>query len=171
MDIALLLVRLAVGGTLAAHGAQKVFGWFGGHGPRGTAEFLQSLGFHPARSYAWLLGLTELVAGLALAAGFLTPLAAAGVAGVMLTAIAVVHWSKGFFNADGGIEHPLVLGVAAIATAFSGGGRWSLDNAFDWTLDGGGWGIAALVIAVVASALVLSARGVRVHRRRSALST
>lgn len=166
MDIALLLIRVAVGGTLAAHGAQKLFGVFGGHGPRGTAGFLESLGIRPARPFAWLLGGTEFVGGLALAAGFLTPLAAAGVAGVMLAAVAIVHWSHGFFSTEGGIEFPFVLAVAAIAMAFSGGGRWSLDHAFDWTLGGNGWGIAAAVIAVVASGSVVLTRGIQVHHDR-----
>jgi len=164
MDIALLLVRVVVGGTLAAHGAQKLFGWFGGHGLAGAAGFLESLGFRPGRRYAWLLGGTELVAGLALAAGFLTPLAAAGVAGVMLAAIAVVHWRKGFFNVDGGLEFPLTLAVAALAMAFSGAGRWSLDHALDWTLGGEAWGITATVIAALAAGAVVSTRGIRVHR-------
>lgn len=170
MDIALLLVRLAVGGILAAHGVQKLFGWFGGHGLAGTAGFLESLGFRPGGPYAWLLGGTELAAGLALAAGFLTPLAAAGVAGVMFAAIAVVHWQKGFFNMDGGYEFPLALAVSAIAMGFSGGGRWSLDHAFDWALGGEEWGIAAAVIAALAAGAVVFARGIRVHRtgRRSA---
>jgi putative oxidoreductase len=164
MDLALLLIRLAVGLTLAAHGAQKRFGWFHGHGMTGTGGFLESLGFQPGRAYAWLLGGTELAGGLALAGGFLTPLAAAGVAGVMLAAIAVVHWDKGFFNMDGGYEFPLVLGVAALAMAFSGAGRWSLDHLFGWTLGSEAWGIAALVLAAVVSTAVVSARGIRVHR-------
>lgn len=164
MDIALLLIRLAVGGILAAHGAQKLFGWFGGHGLAGTAGFLESLGFRPGRPYTWLLGGTELAAGLALAAGFVTPLAAAGVAGVMLAAIAVVHWPKGFFSMDGGYEFPLALAVSAIAMAFSGAGRWSVDHAFDWTLGGEEWGTAAAVIAALAAGAVASARGIRFRR-------
>lgn len=164
MDIALLLVRVVVGGILAAHGAQKLFGWFGGHGLAGTAGFLESLGFRPGRAYAWLLGSTELIAGSALAVGFLTPLAAAGVAGVMLAAIAVVHWRKGFFNENGGCEFPLALGAAALAMAFSGGGRWSLDRALDWTLSGGEWGIVAAVLAALAAGAVVSVRGIRVQR-------
>jgi putative oxidoreductase len=165
MDVALLLIRLAVGGTVAAHGAQKVFGWFNGHGIAGTGGFLESLGFRPGRMYAWLLGGAELAGGLALAAGLLTPIAAAVVAGVMLAAIAVVHWQKGFFNMDGGFEFPLALGVGAVAMAFSGAGRWSLDHAFDWALGDDAWGIAAAVVATLACAAVVSSRGIRVHRR------
>lgn len=165
MDIALLLIRLAVGVTVAAHGAQKLFGWFHGHGLRGTAGFLESLGFRPGMPYAWLLGSTELAAGLALAGGFLTPVAAAGVAGVILAAVAVVHWEKGFFAMDGGYEFPLVLAVAAAAMAFSGAGRWSADHALNWSLAGEGWGAAAAVVAVLACAAVTATRGIRVHRR------
>jgi putative oxidoreductase len=165
MDIALLLIRLAVGVTVAAHGAQKLFGWFAGHGLRGTAGFLESLGFRPGKPYAWLLGGTEFGAGLALAAGFLTPLAAAGVAGVMLAAIAVVHWDKGFFSMDGGYEFPLVLAIGACAMAFSGPGSWSVDHALDCSLAGDGWGVAAAALAVVACAAVTATRGIRVHRR------
>jgi putative oxidoreductase len=112
-----------------------------------------------------LSGITELVGGLALAAGFLTPLGAAAVGGVMLTAVASAHWGKGFFLATGGCEFPLALGVVALACAFSGGGRWSLDNALDWTLRGGGWGIAAVILAVVASVAVMAAGGVLGQRR------
>ena len=165
LDIALLLVRVVVGLTVAAHGAQKLLGWFGGHGIRGTAGFLESLGFNPGRPYAWLLGGVELVGGLALAAGFVTPMAAAAVAGVMLAAIAVVHWQHGFFAMDGGYEFPLTLAVTARATAFSGGGRWSVDRALDWTFGSERWGIAAAVMAVLCAAVAVSARGIRVHRR------
>lgn len=165
MDIALLLIRLAVGGIVAAHGAQKLFGWFRGHGIAGTAGFLESLGFLPGRAFAWLLGGAEVVGGVALAAGFLTPIAAAVVAAVMVAAIAVVHWEKGFFAMDGGYEFPLALGVGAVAMAFSGAGRWSLDHAFDWALGGEAWGVAAALAAALASAAVVSSRGIRVHRR------
>ena len=167
MDIALLLIRLAVGVTVAAHGAQKLFGWFAGHGLLGTAGFLESLGFRPGRPYVWLLGGTELAAGLSLAAGLVTPLAAAGVAGVMLAATAVVHWDKGFFTMDGGYEFPLVLGIAAAAMAFSGAGRWSLDHALGWSLAGEEWGVIAVVLAIGACATVTATRSIQVQRRGS----
>ena len=97
MDVALLLIRLTVGATAFAHGAQKLLGIFGGHGISGTADVLESLGFRPGRRYAWLLGMTELLGGTLLAVGLLTPLAVAAVAGVMLAAVASVQWGKGFF--------------------------------------------------------------------------
>ena len=172
MDIALLLIRITVGGILAAHGLQKLFGWFGGHGIHGTAGFLESLGFRPGRHYAWLLGGAELVGGLALALGLLTPLAAAAVAGVMLAAIAAVHWDKGFFAQAGGYEFPWALAMTAIALAFSGGGRYSVDHALDWSLDGPEWGITAAFLAVLASSIITAGRGLRINRHgRRPLST
>src|SRR5215213_9018407 len=99
MAYGLLLLRLVAGGTLSAHGAQKLFGWFGGHGLRGTGNFFGSLGWRAPLLMALLAGLGE-TSGLAFAAGFLTPLAALGVATVMLTAIVAVHWKNGFFNTN-----------------------------------------------------------------------
>ena len=164
MDIALLLIRITVGGILAAHGLQKLFGWFGGHGIHGTASFLESLGFRPGRAHAWLLGGAELLGGLALAVGLLTPLAAAAVAGVMLAAIVVVHWDKGFFAQAGGYEFPWALAMVAVALAFSGGGRYSVDHGLDWSLGGPEWGITAAFLAVLASSIVTAGRGLRMHQ-------
>ena len=159
MDAALLLIRLTVGATVFAHGAQKLLGIFGGHGISGTADVLESLGFRPGRRYAWLLGMTELLGGTLLAVGLLTPLAVAAVAGVMLAAVASVHWGKGFFAQSGGFELPLTLGLVAIAVAFAGPGRYSLDHAFGWRLGGEGWGIGAAVLSAGGSAIVLATRG------------
>src|SRR5213596_2657637 len=101
MDIGLLILRLVVGLTLAAHGAQKVFGWFGGYGIAGTGQFLEQLGFRPGRVQAALAGTAELLGGLFLAAGFLTPAAAAVVVAVMLVAAVSVHLKNGFFAPSG----------------------------------------------------------------------
>src|SRR5438876_11448049 len=97
MSIGLLILRLVVGLSLAAHGAQKLFGWFGGHGIAGTGQFLEQLGFRPGRPHAVQAGLAELVGGLFLATGFLTPAAAAAVVAVMVVAAVSVHVKKGFF--------------------------------------------------------------------------
>jgi putative oxidoreductase len=164
MDIALLLIRLTVGGTVFAHGAQKLFGLFGGHGMAGTAGMLESLGFRPGRRYARLLGLAETGGGLLLALGLLTPLAAAAVAGIMIAAVATVHWDKGFFVQEGGFEYPLSLAVVAVAVAFAGAGQYSLDHAFGWSLGGTEWGTAAAALALVASAAVVASRGLRLPR-------
>jgi putative oxidoreductase len=89
MPYGLLLLRVVVGGTMFSHGAQKLFGWFGGPGLRGTAGFFGSLGWRAPLALAFLAGLAE-TSGLALALGFLTPLAALGITVVLLNAILVV---------------------------------------------------------------------------------
>src|SRR5687767_13226447 len=108
MDSGLLLVRVVLGAIMAAHGAQKLFGWFGGFGIAGTAGWLESMGFKQARLHATVNGLAEFGGGILLALGFLTPLGAAAVAGVMFVAIATVHWSNGFCNSSGGYEFNLL---------------------------------------------------------------
>src|SRR5215510_4540749 len=108
MEFGLLLIRLVVGLTLAAHGAQKLFGLFGGYGIAGTGGFFESLGFRPGKLMAVVAGFGEAGGGLGIALGLLTPFAAALIIAVMLVAIVSVHLSKGFFNSNGGYEFPLV---------------------------------------------------------------
>jgi putative oxidoreductase len=168
MDTGLLLIRVVIGLMVASHGAQKLFGVWGGYGIAGTAGFLETLGFRPGRPYTWLLALAEFAGGIAFAAGFLTPFAAAAVGGVMIAAIAFVHWSKGFFAQNNGYEFPLALAATAFGVAFTGPGQASLDNALDWELAGTGWGIAALAIAVVVCALVGAGRALVSGRGRHA---
>jgi putative oxidoreductase len=128
VDIGLLLLRLLIGGLLAAHGAQKLFGWFSGHGIQGTADFLESLGWRPGRTFAILLGGAELAGGLALAFGAGTPVAAGVGIAVLANAAWVVHRPNGLWNTAGGYEYPLVLGGTALALALTGPGRFSLDH-------------------------------------------
>ena len=127
MDTGLLLLRLVVGLTLASHGAQKLFGWFGGYGLAGTGGFLESIGFRPGKLQAALAGLAEFGGGLLLALGLVTPIGSILVFAVMMVATMSVHWSKGFFSTGGGIEYTLVLGVAGLSLAFTGPGQYSLD--------------------------------------------
>jgi putative oxidoreductase len=164
MAYGLLLLRVVAGGTIFAHGAQKLFGWFGGGGLRGTAGFFENVGFRPPLLLAAFAGLGE-AGGLAFAAGFLTPLAALGMAIVMLNAIVVVHWPKGFFNTNGGLEFPLLLGTVAVAVAAVGPGRFSLDRAMGWedNLSGAWWGLG---VAMAAAAATLLTAGVLRHRER-----
>src|SRR5258708_864222 len=122
MDIGLLLLRLTVGLTIAAHGAQKSFGWFGGPGLDVIGQFFATLGFSPGRRHALMAGLAETGGGLLLALGLLTPVAAAFLFSVMLVAAVTVHIKKGFFSQNGGYEYTLVVGIAAIAVAFTGPG-------------------------------------------------
>ena len=157
MDIGLLIIRLAVGGLMFGHGTQKLFGWFGGHGVEGTKGFFGSLGYPAAGALAVVAGLAEAGGGLLLALGLVTPLAAAMIAGVMLNAIITAHWPK-VWNTEGGLELPLVLAASALAVAFAGPGRLSLDRLVGWDLQGTTWGLAALGLAVVAGAVTLILR-------------
>lgn len=157
VDTGLLIIRLAVGLFLAGHGAQKLFGWFGGHGLRGTGGFLESLGYRPGRVFAVLAGVAELGGGLLLALGLFTPLGAAAAIGMMLNATGSVHWPKVWIT-DGGLEYPAVLASAAAGIAFTGAGAYSLDNAFDLDLGGVGWGLAAVAVGVATGVIVLTIR-------------
>ncbi len=126
-DRALLLMRAIMGPAFMAHGAQKLFGWFGGFGLAGTGGFFETLGFHPGTTFALLSGGAELVGGLLVTLGFLGVVGPAMIVGVMTVAIATVHLSNGFFAATNGIELPLMYGVMAMALAVAGHGRHAVD--------------------------------------------
>ncbi len=126
MDLGLLLLRLVLGALLAGHGAQKLFGAFGGHGLEGTGGFFASIGFRPGKPMALVAGLTEFGAGILLTLGLLTPLAAAGVIGTLLVA-GSVHVAQGLWGANGGYELPLVYVVLGAVLALTGPGAYSLD--------------------------------------------
>lgn len=158
MELGLLLLRSVVGLTLAAHGAQKLFGWFGGYGLDGTGGFMESLGFKPGRRQAFMAGLVETGGGLFLTLGLLTPFAAAAIVAVMLVATITVHLKAGFFAAGGGYEYNFVLAGAALAIAFTGPGALSLDAALGLSLTGALWGVGALVAGVVGGAIQLAGR-------------
>ena len=104
MNEGLLLARLVFGLVMAAHGAQKLFGWFGGYGIAGTGNFFESIGFRPGRLFAALAGLGEFGGGLLLALGFLGPIGPALILSVMIVAAVSVHWGKGLFSTTNGIE-------------------------------------------------------------------
>jgi putative oxidoreductase len=165
MDFGLLIIRLVVGLTMAAHGSQKLFGAFEGHGIDGTGDRFEALGFRPGRPHSMLAGVSELTGGLLLAMGFLTPFAAAAIIGVMIVAIAAVHLPHGFFVDQGGYEHPMVMALTAVGVATAGPGAFSVDRAIGLAWSGGGWGLVALVIAIIASAAVFGARGVSARWR------
>ena len=124
-----LILRLVVGLTLAAHGAQKLFGWWGGPGVKGWTAVMNRMRIRPAAPWALASALAEFAGGIGLALGFLTPLPSFAIAGAMLVAIALVHWPKGFFNSKGGFEFNLTLLAAVAAVAFIGPGPISLDAA------------------------------------------
>ncbi len=148
MDIGILLLRVVVGLALAAHGAQKLFGAFGGPGIAGTGAFFDALGFRPGRLFATMAGLGETGGGLLVAFGLFTPLASAVVVATMVVAIWGVHLEKGFFAQDGGYEYPLFLGVAAVALAFTGPGDLSVDEVLGFARSGPRWGLLALGLGI-----------------------
>lgn len=127
IDIGLLILRLVVGLSFMAHGAQKLFGWFGGYGPKGTGGWMESVGIKPGVAIAVLSGLMELVGGLLLAAGFLTVLGAALITLTMLGAIVKVHGRNGYWSTANGYEYNLLLIAVAVALALTGAGAYSLD--------------------------------------------
>lgn len=129
LSLGLLILRLVVGLTLAGHGAQKLFGWWGGSGMKGWTEMVRKLGLRPAEPWAWVAALSEFVGGLLVALGLFSPLGNLAIAGSMLVAIATVHLAKGFWNGKGGYEFNLLILATVAALALAGTGTYSLDHA------------------------------------------
>jgi putative oxidoreductase len=162
MEVGLLILRLAVGLTLWAHGMQKLFGWFGGYGLEGTGKFFEQLGFVPGNRNAFMAGLSE-GSGLLLALGFATPLAAMFCFSVMLVATLSVHVKNGFFIQKQGYEYNFVLGLSALSLAFTGPGSYSVDamlglNQIGPYQPGLTVGLGALAVGVIGALLLLATR-------------
>jgi len=162
LDWGLLIVRVVAGLIFAAHGAQKAFGWWSGPGLPGWEAAMQRMGLRPARLWALLSAGTELLAGLALAVGFLTPVASALLAGQSLVIIGQVHLPKGLWNKDGGVEFPLTLAGIVAAIVIAGPGAASIDAGLHLDM-GPAIRLALLLIGLLggATALLLP----RVHGR------
>jgi putative oxidoreductase len=160
MNLGLLVARLVFGLAISAHGAQKLFGWFGGYGIAGTGQFLESVGFRPGRLMAIAAGLSETVGGLLVALGLLGPIGPALILAVMITASSL-HWKNGFFWTGNGVEVPLLFSANAIALAFAGYGAYSLDAVLGiagfWTLE---LILSAVAVGVVGGIANLVVRGV-----------
>lgn len=153
-NVGLLLMRLALGLPMASHGAQKLFGWFSGGGVDGTGQFFTSVGYPSGKAMAVLAGLSELLGGLGLALGLLTPLAGAAVVGIMVNAVAV-KWGGGFYTPTG-VEYELTLASGAAALALSGPGRLALDAHLPGVrTHRAGYGITAVALGILMAALVL----------------
>ncbi|HYH52289.1 MAG TPA: DoxX family protein [Acidimicrobiia bacterium] len=160
MDIGLLILRIVFGALLIGHGGQKLFGWFGGHGLDGVAGFFHSLGFRPGRPMAAVAGGSEVLGGLLLGFGLLSPLAGAMIIGTMLVA-ASVHADKGLWGANGGYELPLLYAVAAGAVSVSGAGSLSLDHLLGIDeASSAPLGVVAIAVGLVTgAAVIVRARG------------
>ena len=127
MKLGRLLLRATVGGFFIGHGTQKLFGWFGGHGPRATGAFFELLGYRPGVLFAVIAGLTEAGGGMMLAVGLLTPLAGAAVVGVMLNAASSLL-GRGPWVINGGWEYTVVLATVGASIALTGPGSLSADH-------------------------------------------
>jgi putative oxidoreductase len=159
MELTLFTLHLVVGLGFAAHGAQKLFGAFGGQGVDGTAATFEKLGLRPGKLHARAAGAAELFGGLLIAAGLLTPFAAAALIAVMTAAVLTAHIRNGFFNANQGYEYNLVLVATLFALSGAGPGEWSLDNAFGLELSGTLWALGALAAGLLGGlGAVLSGR-------------
>jgi putative oxidoreductase len=143
MKLGRLLLRFVVGGFFIGHGTQKLFGWFGGNGLKGTAEGFDQLGLKPAQAHATAAGVAEAGGGALLLVGLETPLAAAAITATMITAIRTVHLKNGPWATNGGYEYNLVLIAAALALAEPGPGPLSLDAARGNERTGTRWALAA----------------------------
>ena len=127
VSLGLLLARVVVGLLMAAHGAQKLFGWFGGYGLQKTGDFFAQLGFRPGRAFAAAASVAEVTSGLLIAFGLLGPIGPALMISVMIVAAFTVHWGQGLFATTNGIELPLLYAAAGVALALTGPGPYSLD--------------------------------------------
>jgi putative oxidoreductase len=128
INIGLLIIRLVIGLLFVGHGAQKLFGWFGGYGLKGTGGWFESIGMKPGVTMALLAGLAELIGGILFALGLLTPLAGIMIAGTMAMAIVKVHAPSGLWATANGYEYNLTLLAVAIGIALVGPGKYALDS-------------------------------------------
>jgi putative oxidoreductase len=161
METGLLIARLILGFGIASHGAQKLFGWFGGYGLKGTGGFFEGLGFRPGALFAAVAGLGEFGGGLLTAAGLFGPVGPALIIVVMLVAMVTVHWRNGFFSSKNGIELALMITAGALAIAFAGPGAFSLDRVLRisqlWQ--------PSMTWVVIAAAVVVAIVNLAVRRR------
>ena len=163
MSYGILLLRVVFGLALAAHGAQKLFGWFGGYGLAGTGGYFESIGFKPGHLYASMAGMGEFLSGILVAIGLLGPVGPALMLAVMIVAMASVHWNNGLFATSNGVELPLLYGAVGAGLALIGFGAISLDSLLGLTVY---WtpvlASTALLIAIAGGIVSLAVRGARV---------
>jgi putative oxidoreductase len=164
LALGLLIARLVIGLTLAAHGAQKLFGWFDGPGFAKFSAGMSKQGLNPGWLWVSMACLGEFGGGLSLAAGFLTPLGAAGIFAAMLMAMIKVHWKNGFWNGKRGIEYTLALLAVSVELGLAGPGQYSLDALFGTTLPHSALIFAALAVA----SIIVDSIGIFTSRKAAA---
>ncbi|MGQ0814379.1 MAG: DoxX family protein [Gemmatimonadota bacterium] len=155
----LLVVRIVFGLYMAAHGAQKLFGWFGGYGLAGTGGYFEQIGFRPGRLFAATAGTIEIASGLLVILGLLGPVGPALMLSVLIVAAVSVHWQNGVFVTSNGIEHTAVFGAGAFALALTGPGIFSVDSLLGlhtlWTPS---IALAALTLGIIGGVANLAIR-------------
>jgi putative oxidoreductase len=156
MDLGRLALRATVGPLMIGHGTQKLFGWFGGHGPEGTGGAFEGMGLRPGKRHAQAAGWAETAGGALFTLGALTPVASALISGVMLTAVRTVHLKNGPWNTSGGYEYNVALIGATLALTEVGPGKPSVDGALFPSLKGSGLAVLALAAAAAGSWLATS---------------
>lgn len=160
MSSGLFVLRVVLGLLLAGHGTQKLFGWWGGHGPEATGKFMDSLGHRPGRRMAMTAGIAETGGGLLVALGLFSPIGNAVIVAVMLVA-ATAHAENGLWNDERGFELPIFYATTAAALALTGPGSASLDAAIGWHSDA--------ILGVVGVLLGAAAALVRISGARAVL--
>jgi putative oxidoreductase len=154
MKLGITVFRATIGAVFFAHGTQKLFGWFGGHGLEGTAKAFDSIGLRPGKRTALIAGASEAGGGALLGLGLLTPVGSAVTIGVMDQAVRTVHLEKGFFVTNGGYEFNLALVASVFLLADTGPGPWSLDEKLGLRMSGPLWALAALGAGLAGPRLV-----------------
>jgi putative oxidoreductase len=154
VDLGLLILRAVVGLSMAGHGAQKLFGWFGGKGLEGTGTHFEEFGFQPGWPFAAAAGLSEFAGGILLAAGLFTPFGAAAILSAMLVAILSAHIRSKFFAMANGIEYPFLYAAAAISLALTGAGAFSFDAAIGLGFVNDAYVVGGILITSVLGAAV-----------------
>ncbi len=157
-EYGLLVVRLGLGLAIAAHGAQKLFGWFGGHGLAGTGGFFEAIGFRPGKPFAAIAGFGEGAGGLLIALGLFGPVGPALVLATMIVAAVAVHLKNGFWAANNGVELAYVYAFGALAIAFAGFGSLSLDTLLRITPTSPSAVYGVLAVGAIAGLLTLPLR-------------
>jgi putative oxidoreductase len=166
LSVGLLIARVVIGLLMAAHGAQKLFGWFGGYGLNKTGEFFVHLGFDRGRAFAAVASTSEIAGGLLLALGLLGPVGPAIMIAVMVVAMVTVHWEHGLFATNNGIELPLLYAAAALGLGLAGPGAYSLD----WALGITGLWSPTTTIAILALGVAGGVGNLALRRRSSAVA-